>query len=138
MLSQEKQDKNKVYSLHEPSVSCIAKGKSHPRYEFGSKVIVARGAKTGVILGIQSFTGNPFTGNPHDSKLLSPLLGSGKTYCEFFRRAGPPKLYCGHVDRGFRGTKETEGIKVCSAISGKGKTPYEKRKTGRDFDNEQV
>ena len=34
LISQKKQDKNKIYSLHEPSVACIAKGKSHKPYEF--------------------------------------------------------------------------------------------------------
>ena len=31
-------NQNKLYSLHEPHVSCIAKGKTHKKYEFGSKV----------------------------------------------------------------------------------------------------
>ncbi len=26
-------DKDKIYSLHEPKVSCIAKGKAHNKYE---------------------------------------------------------------------------------------------------------
>ena len=37
---QERSDKNKLYSLHEPHVVCIAKGKAHKKYEFGSKVSV--------------------------------------------------------------------------------------------------
>ena len=28
--------KNKVYSVHDPEVECISKGKTHKRYEFGS------------------------------------------------------------------------------------------------------
>ena len=39
--SQKKKDKNKVYSVHEPHVECISKGKAHKRYEFGCKVSVA-------------------------------------------------------------------------------------------------
>ena len=31
----------KLYSIHEPHVECIAKGKAHKRYEFGCKVSVA-------------------------------------------------------------------------------------------------
>ena len=41
VLSQQKQDKNKIYSLHEPHLSCIAKGKEHKKYDFGSKVAVS-------------------------------------------------------------------------------------------------
>ena len=33
VLQQKKTDKNKVYSLHEPTVSCIAKGKEGKKYE---------------------------------------------------------------------------------------------------------
>ncbi|MCU0318184.1 MAG: hypothetical protein MUC61_02465, partial [Amoebophilaceae bacterium] len=35
IVSQQRGDTNKVYSLDEPSVSCIAKGKVHRKYEFG-------------------------------------------------------------------------------------------------------
>ena len=41
--NQEKKDKNKIYSVHEPAVECISKGKAHKRYEFGCKVSVAAG-----------------------------------------------------------------------------------------------
>ena len=33
VLTQEKCSKNKIYSLHEPDVYCIAKGKAHKKYE---------------------------------------------------------------------------------------------------------
>jgi len=35
LLKQERRDKNKLYSLHEPEVCCISKGKRHKKYEFG-------------------------------------------------------------------------------------------------------
>jgi hypothetical protein len=41
IVRQQRGDKNKVYSLHAPEVSCIAKGKAHKKYAFGSKVSVA-------------------------------------------------------------------------------------------------
>ncbi len=49
---QRPKDKKKIYSLHEPEVCCISKGKSHKRYEFGQKVqlqqrIVATGSYVG-------------------------------------------------------------------------------------------
>ena len=32
VLKQKTKDKNKIYSLHEPDVYCIAKGKEHKKY----------------------------------------------------------------------------------------------------------
>ncbi len=55
----------KIYSLHEPQVACIAKGKSGKAYAFGAKVALVRGRKTGVITSVKRFFGNP-----HDSKTL--------------------------------------------------------------------
>ena len=37
VLNQKKDDKHKVYSLHEPEVECIFKGKEAKKYEFGNK-----------------------------------------------------------------------------------------------------
>ena len=42
VLSQNRKSKNKVYSLHEPDVVCISKGKEHKQYEFGNKVSILR------------------------------------------------------------------------------------------------
>jgi len=36
-MKPETKDKNTLYSIHELEVCCIAKGKIHKRYEFGSK-----------------------------------------------------------------------------------------------------
>ena len=40
VLGQNRQDKNKVYSLYEPEVVSISKGKEHKKYELGSKVSI--------------------------------------------------------------------------------------------------
>ena len=37
VLSQGRGSKKKCYSLHEPEVECISKGKEHKKYEFGTK-----------------------------------------------------------------------------------------------------
>jgi hypothetical protein len=63
VLSQTRQSKNKIYSLHEPEVSCIAKGKDHKKYEFGSKVSFAITKSTNVIVSVVSFKGNPYDGD---------------------------------------------------------------------------
>ena len=54
VLSQTHKSKNKVYSLHEPDVVCISKGKEHKKYEFGNKVSILR-SWSGLILGACSF-----------------------------------------------------------------------------------
>ena len=59
VLRQKKDDKDKIYSLHELEVGCIAKGKEHKKYEFGSKVAFATGQKSNVIKAAVSFKGNP-------------------------------------------------------------------------------
>ena len=41
VLAQTVNSKNKIYSLHEPNVQCLAKGKAHKPYEFGNKVAFA-------------------------------------------------------------------------------------------------
>ena len=37
ILSQKRNDTQKIYSLHQPHVQCIGKGKEHKKYEFGTK-----------------------------------------------------------------------------------------------------
>lgn len=63
ILAQTRTSKNKVYSVHEPEVQCIAKGKSHKKYEFGCKVSVATTSKTNWILASYALDGNPFDGH---------------------------------------------------------------------------
>jgi IS5 family transposase len=65
LLNQTKTSKNKLYSLHEPDVECIAKGKARVRYEFGCKAGFIMTNKKGkdFILGASSFHGNPYDGH---------------------------------------------------------------------------
>jgi len=69
VLAQKKTDSNKVYSLHEPHVQCISKGKDYKKYEFGSKVSIITTKNTGVIIGAINLEKNV-----HDSKTLQPAL----------------------------------------------------------------
>ena len=39
---QKRDSKKRLYSLHEPAVVCISKGKEHKKYEFGNKVSICR------------------------------------------------------------------------------------------------
>jgi IS5 family transposase len=63
LLEQERDSKNKLYSVHEPQVECIAKGKAHRRYEFGNKVGFVLSARKNWIVGVKSFLGNPYDGH---------------------------------------------------------------------------
>jgi len=69
VLNQQRTDKNKIYSLHKQFTSCIAKGKAHKQYEFGTKIGLNTTSKTLIITAIKSFEENP-----HDSKTMEPLL----------------------------------------------------------------
>jgi IS5 family transposase len=65
VLNQKRNDKNKIFSLHELDVYCIAKGKAHKKYEFGNKVSVVKALKTGIITSVKSYTGNPHMTQKH-------------------------------------------------------------------------
>jgi IS5 family transposase len=99
-IEQKKMDKNKVYSLHKPFTSCIAKGKPHKPYEFGNKVGLLINPKSLVILGIDAFEGNP-----HDSQTIEPLLNQVK---KNFHYQPQEVVY----DRGGRGRKQINGVEI--------------------------
>ena len=65
IFTQIRNDKNKVYSVHEPAVDCISKGKAHKRYEFGCKVSVAATSRGGWFVGALAFHGNPYDGHTY-------------------------------------------------------------------------
>ncbi len=94
MLAQQPKDKNKIYSLHEPDVYCIGKGKDHKLYEYGNKVSVAATAKTNIIVGVVSHERNC-----HDNHTLPEVLSHIKTS----RGKAVKKAIC---DRGYRGRKQ--------------------------------
>jgi IS5 family transposase len=76
VLSQTKTGKNKIYSIHEPQVQCISKGKEDKKYEFGNKVSILYTQNTGVIVGALSFE-NQYDGHTLDASLsqYERLLG---------------------------------------------------------------
>ena len=63
LLVQERDSKNKIYSVHALEVECIAKGKAHKRYEFGCKASVATTSKSNWIVGAHALHGNPYDGH---------------------------------------------------------------------------
>ena len=64
-VNQQRNDKDKVYSLHKSFKQCIAKGKPHKQYEFGNKVGLVITGKKGkkVITAIKAFLDNPYDGH---------------------------------------------------------------------------
>jgi len=63
MLEQKRGDKNKLYSLHEPHIYCMSKGKAHKRYEFGTKASIATTRDSVIIIGALAFEKNTFDGH---------------------------------------------------------------------------
>ena len=63
LLEQGPKSKDKLFSLHEPEVDCISKGKARMRYEFGTRVSLATTLDGGLIVGARSFPGNPYDGH---------------------------------------------------------------------------
>ena len=88
---QQPPDKNKLYSLHEPEVVCISKGKAHKRYEFGQKISVATSNRGNWILGVRLCEGNPYDGH---------TLAAAVTDVETNTGVGVSDAY---VDKGYRG-----------------------------------
>lgn len=78
LLSQSRHDKNKLYSIHEPEVQCISKGKIHKRYEFGCKVGIATTAKENWAVGSLAFNSNAYDGHTLKQTLnhVERVLGS--------------------------------------------------------------
>jgi len=46
------------YSIYEPEVLCISKGKEHKQYEFGNKSSFAYTRGSGIIVGAMAIDGN--------------------------------------------------------------------------------
>lgn len=115
ILGQTKDSKNKIYSIHEPEVCCISKGKEHKKYEFGNKASFVK-TDTGVVVGALGFR-NEFDGHTLEFVLqqVERLLGKAP------KRA--------KVDRGYRGRKQIGKTEILiPSTPRKSMSYYEKRK----------
>ena len=119
--AQQKTDKKKLYSLHEPDVMCISKGKAHKRYEFGQKVSVTTTNRGNWIVGI-----NLCSNNPHDGHTLSTVITTTEQITGF----GVTNAY---VDRGYRGHdyKGSATIHIAGSSSRKLTRTQKKRRERR-------
>lgn len=111
--AQKRGDKEKVYSVHEPEVACIAKGKAGRKYEFGQKVSIAATSKGGWLLGALCVPGNPYDGH------------TLKTQMEQVERLYSKKeqLKTVHVDMGYRGHDYSGPTEVLVDRRGRGSIP---------------
>jgi IS5 family transposase len=119
LLIQERTSKNKLYSLHAPEVVCIAKGKAHRPYEFGSKVAVAVTNCEGFVLASKALEGNPYDGHTLKATLDQVTALSG---------VEPERIY---VDSGYRGHDYARKERVFIARQRRGLTPTIKRELRR-------
>ncbi|MEA3353098.1 MAG: transposase [Campylobacterota bacterium] len=94
VLQQEKNTKNKIYSLHETDAYAVNKGKDNKSYEYGTKASIVTTKNSGIIVGVSAHNKNE-----HDSKTLQSA---------FENRVSNVGLTIQEAicDRGYRGTKE--------------------------------
>lgn len=100
ILTQEKNSANKIYSIHQPHVKCIAKGKEAKKYEFGNKSSIVKTKKSGIIVGAMAFTENVYDGDTLEPQLDQTTRITGSK----------PRI--GIVDRGYRGRKNVNGTRI--------------------------
>jgi IS5 family transposase len=89
--AQQPSDRKKLYSLHEPEVQCISKGKAHKRYEFGQKISVTTTNRGNWIVGVDLCEGNPYDGHTLTAALAT------------VERTTRVKVTDAYVDKGYRG-----------------------------------
>ena len=119
LLTQERTSKNKLYSLHAPEVVCIAKGKAHRPYEFGSKVAVAVTNREGFVLASKALEGNPYDGHTLSATVDQVTALSG---------VEPDRIY---VDQGYRGHDYGKTDQVFITRQRRGLTPTIRRELRR-------
>jgi IS5 family transposase len=119
VLSQTRESKNKIYSIHEPHVECISKGKLHKKYEFGCKVSLVVTHKDGLALSLQGLHGNPYDGHTLKSALEDAQKHSKVSIKEVF------------VDKGYKGHAIDDGIQVHISGKKKGVTAWLHKKINR-------
>ena len=102
VISQKRDDKNKIYSLHESHIYAMAKGKDNKSYEYGTKASIVSTYTNGVIVGAIAHDTNM-----HDSKTLESAIAHANSV----RDNRPIKeAIC---DRGYRGVREVGNTKIC-------------------------
>ena len=122
VLRQKTRDKEKIYSLHEPHVYCMSKGKEHKKYEFGVKASVAIGKEHGVIVAAVAHARNEYDGHTLYEVLEHAEVLTGK------------RAEAAVCDRGYRGRTKVGGTEIHVPEAGAGgRSEGEKRKARKRF-----
>ncbi|MGD0342114.1 MAG: IS5 family transposase [Bacteroidales bacterium] len=116
ILTQQRDDSNKVYSVYEPEVLCISKGKEHKHYEFGNTSSFAYTRESEIIVGAMAFEGNAYDGHT-----LKPQL-------EQIKYLTGGKIKKTIVDRGYKIKKGILGIEIVLPKMLKRESYYLKKK----------
>lgn len=100
VLKQKRGDKNKIYSLHEPHIYCMSKGKEHKKYEFGTKASIAKTRDSNILIGALAFEKNLYDGHtlPDVFAQIERILGHVPKIC-----------LC---DRGYRGKSKLNHTRI--------------------------
>lgn len=93
ILKQTRESKDKIYSIHEPDVDCISKGKVHKKYEFGCKASFVITHKEGLALSAMAFHKNPYDGHTLQTALKDAEKISNNPINQVY------------VDKGYKGHK---------------------------------
>jgi IS5 family transposase len=121
-LAQKRNDRDKIYSLHEPHIYCVAKGKEHKKYEFGTKASVVLTKTGGIIVGAVAHAENIYDGHTLPEVLQQTEALTGKT----------PSVAI--VDRGYRGTRRIGATEILvPGPKPKDQSPHQTRKMRSRF-----
>jgi transposase, IS5 family len=122
VLAQKRSDSGKIYSLHEPEVQCISKGKEHKKFEFGNKVSLVLTQNTGVIVGALGFR------NEYDGHTLEKAL-------EQTTRLTGRAPQSATVDRGYKGRSKIGAtlIQIPKPMDQNKATKYQQNKLKKSF-----
>ena len=123
ILNQKKSDSHKIYSVHEPEVQCISKGKEHKKYEFGNKVSIIYTQTTGVIIGAMGFR------NPYDGHTIEPALEQSE------RLLGKRTIKTLIGDRGYKGKRKINEttIEIPKPFNNRKQSQYQQNKLKKQF-----
>lgn len=116
-LLQKRHDSNKIYSFHAPHTYCIAKGKEHKPYEFGTKASLAIGYDSGIIISALCLGNNEYDGH---------TLGQVLEQTQRLYAYSPENVI---ADRGYRGIKKIGNTNILTPnTKHKNQSIYEQRK----------
>lgn len=116
---QQPQDSPKLYSLHEPEVQCISKGKAHKRYEFGQKIALATTNHNNWIVGSLLMANNPYDGHTLAKTLSHAESVTGVSITDAY------------VDKGYRGHDYSGSARVHIAGQSRSASRAERRRRRR-------